>query len=248
MEYFYLTDSGKVRDHNEDSVTILKNDRDEYLLVVADGMGGHRTGEIASSIAITHLGKRFKEISCVGNKEDAINWLKETVGEINILIYKYTETHPESAGMGTTLVLCLKTNNYLLFGNIGDSSGFVYKNKKLHKITVDHTLVNALIASGELNSKEAKDHPRKNILMRALGATSKVEMDIFDIETDVEGVLLCSDGLTNMLTEEQISRVLNETDTLENKVQKLIVKSNNRGGTDNISIACFLKEGEANDN
>ncbi len=244
MEYFYLTDSGKVRDHNEDSVTILKNDNDEYLLVVADGMGGHRTGEIASSIAITHIGKRFKELSSVGNKVDAINWVKDTVSEINILIYKYTEDHPESVGMGTTIVLCIKTKEYLLFGNIGDSSGFVFKNKKLHKITVDHTLVNMLLASGELTPEEAKDHPRKNVLMRALGATSKVEMDVFDVETDVDGVLLCSDGLTNMLEEDQISRVLNEKISLEEKVRKLIVKSNNRGGTDNISVACFMKVGD----
>lgn len=241
MEYFYLTDSGKVRDHNEDSVTILKNGNSEYLLVVADGMGGHRTGEIASSIAITHIGKRFKELGSVGNKEDAINWVKDTVSEINILIYKYTEEHPESIGMGTTIVLCLKTDDYLLFGNIGDSSGFVFKNKKLHKITVDHTLVNLLLSSGELTEEEAKEHPRKNVLMRALGATSKVEMDVFDVETDVDGVFLCSDGLTNMLEEDQINRVLNERSSLEDKVHKLIVKSNNRGGTDNISIACFMK-------
>ncbi len=244
MEYFYLTDSGKVRDHNEDSVIIVRNNSDEYLLLVADGMGGHRAGEIASSIAITHLGKRFKELGSIGSKEEAINWLKDAVSEANILIYKYTEKNPTSQGMGTTLVLCLKTADYLLFGNIGDSSGFVFKNKKLHKITVDHTLVNLLVKSGELTPDEAKEHPKKNVLMRALGATTTVEMDIFDVEVDVDGVLLCSDGLTNMLDEEQICRVLNEKSTLEDKLKKLILKSNNRGGTDNISIACYFKDGD----
>ena len=141
-------------------------------------------------------------------------------------------------------MLCLKTQDYLLFGNIGDSSGFVFKNKKLHKITVDHTLVNLLVNSGELTEEEAKDHPKKNVLMRALGATNTVEMDIFDVEVDVDGVLLCSDGLTNMLDEDQIGRVLNEKISLENKLNKLVLKSNNRGGTDNISIACYLKGGE----
>ena len=107
MEYYYMTDPGKVRDHNEDSVIIAENLNKEILMAVADGMGGHNAGEIASSIAISHIGKRFKEISSVGNKEDAINWLQETVSEINVLIYKYTEEHPESAGMGTTFVVLI---------------------------------------------------------------------------------------------------------------------------------------------
>lgn len=248
MEYYYLTDSGKIRDHNEDSVIIAQNEGEEYLLAVADGMGGHRAGEIASSIAITHLGKRFKSLSSVGNKEDAINWIKDTVSEANVLIYKYTGEHPESAGMGTTLVLAVMTKEYLLFGNIGDSSGYVYKKNKLHKITTDHTLVNLLVKSGELSEEEAKNHPRKNVLMRALGATSAVEMDIFDVETDIEGVFLCSDGLTNMLEEEQINKVLNDDLSVEDQVKKLIVKSNNRGGTDNISIAYLVKVGGNSDN
>lgn len=245
MEYSYLTDSGKVRDHNEDSVIVLRNSSGEVLLAVADGMGGHRGGEIASSIAISHIGKRFSEISSLGNKEDAINWIKDVVSEANVQIYKYTNDFPESAGMGTTLVLAVLTSQFLLFGNIGDSSGYVFKNEKIHKITTDHTLVNLLVKSGELTEEEAKDHPRKNVLMRALGATTKVEMDIFDVERDIEGVMLCSDGLTNMLDDEQISRVLCEKTSVEEKLTKLIIKSNNRGGTDNISVAYLsLRDGE----
>ncbi len=242
MEYFYMTDTGKVRDHNEDSVVITENLNKEILLTVADGMGGHNAGEIASSIAITNIGKRFRNLSSVGNKEDAINWLKETVNETNVLIYKYTEEHPESVGMGTTLVLALLTKDFLLFGNIGDSSGFVIKNKSLHKITVDHTLVNLLVKSGELTEEEAKEHPRKNVLMRALGNEKAVDMDIFDVETDVDGILLCSDGLTNMLDNNQIEKVLSEKLTIDEKVIKLIYKCNNRGGTDNVSVA-YLEMG-----
>ena len=228
MEYAYLTDTGKVREHNEDSVTIVKNINNEILMAVADGMGGHQAGEVASSIAISHIGKRFSEISSLGTKEDAINWVQE---------------HPESMGMGTTLVTAIITNDYLLFGNIGDSSGFVLKNEKLHKITTDHTLVNLLVKSGELTEEEAKDHPRKNVLMKALGATNTVEMDVFDVETDVDGVLLCSDGLTNMLEFDQICKVLLEDLTIDEKLQKLIYKSNNRGGNDNISVAYLTKVG-----
>jgi len=245
MEYAYLTDPGKVRDHNEDSVIVVKNKMDEVLLAVADGMGGHRGGEIASSIAISHIGKRFQDTSSVGTKEDAISFIKEIVSEANVLLYKYTSEHEESVGMGTTIVLAIKTKDFLLFGNIGDSSGYVLKNDKLNKITIDHTLVSLLVQSGELTEEEAKDHPRKNVLMKALGATSTIEMDIFDVETDIEGVLLCSDGLTNMLDEEQITKVLLDSDiTLDERLKKLVTKCNNRGGTDNISIAYLsLKDG-----
>lgn len=243
MEYYYLTDKGKVRDHNEDSVVIVENFNKEILMAVADGMGGHNAGEIASSIAITHLGKRFKEVATVGDKEDAIRWLQETVSEINVLIYKYTDEHPESSGMGTTLVTAILTKNFLLIGNIGDSSGFVVKNKKIHKITTDHTLVNLLVKSGELTEEEAKDHPKKNVLMKALGAITNVEMDIFDVETDIDGVFLCSDGVTNMLEPEIIEKVLNDKSSAEDKVNKVIFKCNNRGGNDNISVAYLEMKG-----
>jgi protein phosphatase len=210
-------------------------------------MGGHKAGEVASSIAISHIGKRFRDLGSVGNKEDAINWIKEVVSEANVKIYHYTQDNPDSKGMGTTIVMALFTKEFLLFGNIGDSSGFVIKDGKLHKITTDHTLVNLLVKSGELTIEEAKNHPRKNVLMKALGAQNTVEMDVFDVETDVEGLFLCSDGLTNMLDYSQIERVLNEDLDIESKVKKLIYKSNNRGGNDNISIAYLINDLEVVD-
>ena len=242
MEYYYQTDPGKVRDHNEDSVTIVKNQSGEYLLAVADGMGGHRAGEIASSIVIGNIGTHFKEMGKIGTKEDAVRWLKDAVSEANVEIYKYTAEHPESEGMGTTIVTAILTDDFLLFGNLGDSRGYVLKGGKLHQITTDHTLVNLLVKSGELTEEEAEHHPRKNVLMKALGANTKVEMDIIDVETDVDGILLCSDGLTNMLDHDKIEKVLNEDLEIEKMVQKLIYKSNNRGGNDNISIAYLKKE------
>ena len=242
MEFSYLTDAGQVRDHNEDSVTVVKNAAGEILMAVADGMGGHKGGEIASSIAITHIGKRFTDSSRVGTKDEAINFLKEIVSEANMLLYKYTEDNPESVGMGTTIVMALLTDEFLLFGNIGDSSGFVIKDRKIYKITNDHTLVNLLVKSGEITEEEAKDHPRKNVLMRALGANLSVQMDIFDVERDVNAILLCSDGLTNMLDEKQIEAVLDSDLDIDAKVQKLINKANNRGGTDNITVAYLQKE------
>lgn len=242
MQTFFLTDTGKVRDHNEDSVTILKNLNNEYLLAVADGMGGHKAGEVASSIAINHITEKFTSLETLGDKKDAINWIRTEVDEINKSIFAYTSLHDESKGMGTTLVLAIYTKDYLLFGNIGDSSGFVLKNDKLYRVTKSHTLVNLLVESGKLTEEEAEHHPKKNILMRALGANNPVEIDIFDVDKDIDGILLSSDGLTNMLNENQIEKVLLSQSTLEEIVTKLIRKSNVRGGTDNISIACLMTE------
>ena len=242
MKSFYLTDAGKVRDHNEDSVIIVKNDEDSYLMAIADGMGGHSAGEVASSIAIGHLGKYFKESFRNMSKVDAVNWIRDTVNEINTLIFSYEKEHPESKGMGTTLVTAILTKDYLLFGNVGDSSGFVMKNKNLHKVTYDHTLVNLLVSAGELTKEEASTHPKKNVLMKALGASTEVDIDIFDCDMDISEILLCSDGLTGMLDREQIEKVLLSESSVEDKVNKLIYKANNRGGTDNISVAYLVRE------
>lgn len=243
MKSFYLTDTGKVRDHNEDSLIILENSNHEYLLAVADGMGGHSSGEVASSIAIKHLSKMFNDNFLGLGKVQAVNWLRDTVIEINDLIFDYVADNFGTKGMGTTLVVALVTKEYILFGNIGDSSGFVMKNKKLHKVTYDHTLVNLLLKAGELTESEAKEHPKKNVLMKALGANNPIDIDIFDCDMDIDSILLCSDGLTNMLDNEQIEKVLLSDLDIEDKVIKLIRKSNNRGGNDNISIAYLdLKE------
>lgn len=243
MQTYYLTDAGKIREHNEDNVIIVKNKNNEYLMAVADGMGGHRAGEIASSMAIDYLSDSFLAMETIGDKANAVKWLREGVDNINKKIFAYTDEFVDSKGMGTTLVITIITNEYLLFGNIGDSSGFVMKDNKLYKVTKDHTLVNLLVSTGELTEEEAKLHPKKNVLMRALGANNPIEIDIFDVDMGVSSILLCSDGLTNMLNEEQIERVLvNPELTIEEKVIRLIKKSNNRGGTDNISIAYLVRE------
>ena len=147
MNSYYLTDPGKVRTHNEDSVVILTNKNGESLMIVADGMGGHRSGEIASSIVVSHVGKSFSDKESLGTKEEAKEWMKTVISESNVLIYKYTIDNPDSMGMGTTIVMSLVSKEFLLFGNIGDSSGYVLKNNHLHKIidkfyeTVDKFIV-----------------------------------------------------------------------------------------------------------
>ena len=242
MKSFYLTDAGKIRNHNEDNVIIVKNDEGSYLMAIADGMGGHSAGEVASSIAINYLSDHFKETFKNMSKVDAVNWIRDVVDEINILIFAYEKDHPESKGMGSTLVMAILTKKYLLFGNVGDSSGFVMKDSKLHKVTYDHTLVNLLVSAGELTKEEASVHPKKNVLMKALGAATEVDVDIFDCDMDIEEILLSSDGLTGMVDREQIEKVLLSEGTVEEKVLKLIRKANNRGGTDNISVAYLVRE------
>lgn len=249
MKSFYLTDTGRVRSHNEDSVTIVKNASGEHLMIVADGMGGHRAGEIASSMVVTQIGTRFSNLSTIGSKMDAVKWLKENVDEVNASILKYGEEHPESIGLGTTVVMALLTKDFLIFVNIGDSSGYVLKNKVLHKITKEHTLVNFLVETGELTPEEAINHPKKNVLMKALGASEKQELDIFDVDPNVDAILLVTDGLTNMLTMDQVEKVLNDEELkYEDKLIKLIRKCNARGGTDNISIAYLVKDSDISDN
>ena len=243
MKSFYLTDTGRVREHNEDSVTILKNLNGEYLAVVADGMGGHRKGEVASALTVAHLGKRFTESASIGTISDAVNWLSDNINEINSEILDYGEKHENSKGLGTTVVAAIITKEFLIFANLGDSSGYVVKNKKLHRVTKPHTLVNLLVDTGDLTEEQAKNHPKKNVLMKALGAAEKAEPDIFDVDNGSEEIFLCSDGLTSMLNDEQIEKVLLEDNlSVEEKVVKLIKKCNARGGTDNISIAYLVRE------
>ena len=244
MKSFYLTDAGKVRDHNEDSVIIVKNRENNYLMAVSDGMGGHSCGEVASSIVISYLGHHFQEHFYKMTKEQAIVFINDSINEVNSMIFKYVEEHPESRGMGTTLVMAIVTDEYILMANIGDSSGFVVKDKKLHKITYDHTLVNLLVSADELTKEEAKNHPRKNVLMKALGANDPIEADIFDCDMNIEAIMLCSDGVTNMLEVEQMEKVLDSDLEIEEKIVKLIQKCNNRGGLDNISIAYLIKDEE----
>ncbi len=242
MQTFYYTDTGKVRTHNEDSITIINKNNKEFVLAIADGMGGHKAGEIASSIAINSIEESINKKDTIGTKDESIEWLRQIVKDINKKIFAYAKEHPESKGLGTTLVIAIKTDDYILYGNIGDCSGYVLKNSRLTKVTKDHTYVGMLLGTGKITEEDAKNHPAKNLLTRALGANDPIEIDIFDVDTSVEGLFLCSDGLSNMVTDEQIEKVLNSRLPIEETVLKLIKKANSRGGTDNISIAYLKKE------
>ena len=232
---FYLTDTGRVREHNEDSVTILKNMNSEYLLVVADGMGGHRKGEVASALTVTHLGKRFTESASIGTKIDAVNWLSDNINEINREILDYGEKNENSKGLGTTVVAAIVTKEFLIFANIGDSSGYVMKNNKLHRVTKPHTLVNLLVDAGDLTEEQAKTHPKKNMLTKALGCTPYVEPDIRARNFEKDDIfIMCSDGLTNMVEEKRIYELVKQD--INTATNNLVNEANSAGGYDNITV------------
>ncbi|MFV0275100.1 MAG: Stp1/IreP family PP2C-type Ser/Thr phosphatase [Bacilli bacterium] len=239
MNYFYITDKGKVRDHNEDCVSVIENQSGEILMAIADGMGGHKAGEVASSLAIKHLEEKFLSKNAIGSRENAIKFLDEITEKISKSIFSYADECPLSRGLGTTLVVSIITNEYILVGNIGDSSCYVLKKGKLYKVTIDHTYVNLLLKNGDITKEEAEIHPRRNILMRALGANNPIEIDKFDvdIDKDLNGLIMCSDGLSNLVSKEQIAKVLDNEESIEQQVFRLLRKANNRGGHDNISIA-----------
>ena len=127
MKAYYITDTGKVRTHNEDSVMIVKNLSGQYLMIVADGMGGHKAGEVASSIVVNGFTEEFKNLEDIGTKEEAVSWIRKNASKLNDAIFKYTDEFPASKGMGTTLVLSVITDDYILFGNVGDSSGLYFR-------------------------------------------------------------------------------------------------------------------------
>jgi protein phosphatase len=237
MKSFYLTDAGIVRDHNEDSVIISKNISGQHLMLVADGMGGHRAGEVASSMVVTHFGKAWSNVTQIRDVESAVNWVKNQIDEINDSIYHYAVVNPECHGMGTTCVLAIIADDYIIVANAGDSRAYQLTNQMIEQVSIDHTLVNALYLQGELTKEEALVHPKRNVLMRALGTYETIDVDVFEVDRNVDGILLCSDGLTNMLFQDEIKDIIYSNRTIENKVNELVIQANHRGGVDNISVA-----------
>ena len=234
MKIYAKTDVGRKREMNQDYVYVTDKPVGPFpnLLVVADGMGGHKAGDFASKYTVKVVHEELEKTEL--DKPEEI--LKSIVSVANHKLIQAAQSDVKLEGMGTTLVIATVIGNTLYFSNVGDSRLYLIGDK-IKQLSKDHSLVEEMVRLGGIKAEEAKNHPRKNVLMRALGADKKVEMDIFDVEDNVEGIFLCSDGLTNMLSEEAIEKVLDEHKTIEEKLQKLISKSNNRGGTDNITVA-----------
>ncbi|MFZ7946641.1 Stp1/IreP family PP2C-type Ser/Thr phosphatase [Neobacillus sp. 19] len=238
MKAVFQTDRGKVRLHNEDAGGVFPNQDGNRLAIVADGMGGHRAGDVASDMTLTHLKNQWEASTGVVTAEEVEEWLKHQITKVNQLLLEHATTHSECDGMGTTVVAAITTDRFATIANIGDSRGYLLNESGFKQITEDHSLVNELVRSGQISKEDAEHHPRKNVLLRALGTEKTVEVDIKTIifeEGDI--LLLCSDGLSNKVTEKEMMEILLNEDSLEQKAGSLISLANENGGEDNITLA-----------
>ncbi len=238
MEYAVRTHTGRIRENNEDSFYI--DEKNSGIFIVADGMGGHNAGEIASNMAIEtikkDIGDNWDELIAL-NDYDIHSTLRKAIEMANKKIYEQSLLHIELDGMGTTLTIALIINNKLYLGHIGDSRAYLINKNEIKQLTEDHTLVRELLKNGSITEVEAKNHPKKNIITKALGTELNTEPDIFNIELNNEGILiLCTDGLTNMMDSDEILESFIGNSELQKTCDKLIDLANERGGYDNITV------------
>lgn len=238
MIFGVSSDIGKNREINEDSY-FCSEFSDIFLFAVADGMGGYNGGEIASSLAI----ETIKELLYT-SKDELLNGNIEIPAFINDLIIKANEKilnksqeNSELNGMGTTITLVCILNNIMYLGHIGDSRAYIFNDNKLIQLTEDHSLVNELVKNGTITEVEAINHPQKNVITRALGTDKDVEIDIFEKEVKKDDiVILCTDGLTNMVSEERIMHVMIESQDIQKSCDILTKAANELGGYDNATV------------
>ncbi|MDO4925664.1 MAG: Stp1/IreP family PP2C-type Ser/Thr phosphatase [Turicibacter sp.] len=240
----YKTDVGKIRPHNEDAVKIYKNPNCS-IIVIADGMGGHEAGEVASAMVLKTIEQHFNEDLIFDDSEVLRKWLKQILHQVNENILTYIEDHHISHGMGTTAIVAVMTKSFIAFAHIGDSRAYLLSHRQLRQITKDHTFVRKLVEEGKLSEQEAKNHPHRNIIMNALGVNKSLKFDYLVLEHyQLDAILLCTDGLTSMVDDQEILAILSEKISTEEKVNLLIEVANRNGGNDNISVAlCESLEG-----
>ena len=231
-----ISDVGVKRSLNEDYGKFLE--KEEFnIYVVADGMGGHNAGEVASKMAaegiVDYVNNNF-------NLWDSSILLVKAIERVNTDIYNFSREKEELRGMGTTITACLQVGNKIVIANVGDSSCFGIKGRKLHKITKDHSLVQELVDMGTITEIQAANHPKKNIITRAVGTNEYVNVDIFTIEkNEYDLFLLCSDGLTNEVSKEDIISTITFKESLKEACERLIHLAKNNGGRDNITVLLF---------
>ncbi len=234
MEISSATSVGCIRSLNEDSFFVSEPSADNTVFaIVADGMGGHNAGEVASAKAVGILKKNILEKA----DENPKNILIGAVYDANREIYEMSIKGEGLSGMGTTITACLIQKNNVTAAQVGDSRLYLIHGDEINQITKDHSLVEMLIESGAITKEEAKNHPQKNVITRALGTDETVEADIYEFKTKKgDVVLLCSDGLVNMLDDKEILSVVNSSESLENAANTLVENAENAGGTDNITV------------
>ena len=231
------SDVGMVREMNQDYYYISDDQNEVKLYILADGMGGYKGGEIASKLAVTcarnYIENNIKETP--KDKESLIQLVGSSVEYANMVVYEKSKEDPELEGMGTTLEICLVYNNRAFIAHVGDSRIYRVRKEFMRKLTKDHSYVQKLVEDGTITKEEADRHPKKNMLMKALGCNAFVEPDV-TIKGFLKGdtIIICSDGLTNMLTQEEIYNIA--TSKFEYAPSDLIEKANKKGGYDNITV------------
>lgn len=234
LKTFSITDIGRKRKLNQDYVFTSEQPVGNLpnVFIVADGMGGHNAGDYASRYTVETM---VGEIAA-SSEENPVKILEAAIQEANDHIRKKADQDPHLTGMGTTVVAATCLGRSLHVANVGDSRLYVV-GEKMKQITRDHSLVEEMVRLGGLGREEARNHPDKNIITRAIGASETVEVDFFTVEL-AEGdiVLMCSDGLTNMLEDEEIRMIMNRQRDIVEKAQELVKAANNNGGKDNIAV------------
>ncbi|HLR80254.1 MAG TPA: Stp1/IreP family PP2C-type Ser/Thr phosphatase [Bacillota bacterium] len=243
MKGQFLTHRGLIRDHNEDAGGVYKNTADQLLAIIADGMGGHQAGDVASRMATEIIQDKWKNMSVVDVPEQAETWLQDILKDVNQILYNHSAEHKECKGMGTTIVIAVCTEEFFTVAHVGDSRCYLLNEYGFKQITEDHSLVNALIQSGQISKSDAQQHPRKNVVLKALGTEENVVPEIQSL-TWSEGakLLLCSDGLTDKVADDEIAQCLSADEDLIVIGDELIEMANQRGGEDNISLVLLLHE------
>ena len=237
MKFAIKSDVGQRRKVNEDAAGYFESKNNIPLMMVCDGIGGHNAGEIASAMALMSIGQAWEKTE-FNDIEEVYQWLIQKITEANEAIFNRSAQYEDLYGMGTTLVAAIVIGNQLMIANVGDSRAYVLRNFQLKQLTEDQSLVNALLKSGEITPEEAENHPNKNIVTQSLGVTSSVEIDFVRMTIKNEDTLiLCSDGLSDMLSLEEIRNVMNHYSDVEQQVEKAVQEANEAGGRDNITVA-----------
>ncbi|MCJ7583095.1 MAG: Stp1/IreP family PP2C-type Ser/Thr phosphatase [Candidatus Aminicenantes bacterium] len=239
---FGQTDIGKKRENNEDSylcLSLQNSHQPKFLISVADGMGGHTGGEIASSIAIETIRiNALSQFDGAGKPESEFPLILENcVQKANHEVFLQASQEKELTGMGSTLVVALISENKTFVGNVGDSRAYLIRNKAIQQITSDHNWKNEQRQKGGLSEEDINNSPYKDLITRSLGLLSEVKIDIFEIESQAEDILLLSsDGLHSLLSEKDILKIFRKNKDIQKICQKLIDAANKRGGHDNITV------------
>jgi PPM family protein phosphatase len=239
MRVLSFSEKGCIRKNNEDSFLVLP---DYGIYAVADGMGGHRAGEVASSTALHELEKlapRLKD----SIDQDIEGWFIETFAQANRVIYESSTTDPEKAGMGTTLTSLLVRDHVATIAHVGDSRAYLWRGEELKALTKDHSLVGELVRLGQISLEEAEKHPQRHVLMRAVGADQEIEVDCLNIPLQSDDVfLLCTDGFSNMINDQELMEEFSEPGTWEERLERLRQLILERGAPDNFTALCCIME------